>query len=166
MSEFTLQEFRKWYTDMISQHLDRDAFIETLEYYLTIYRHRLPLFPPSNYVKRDWGVDTYIFDGKIYQRKIVYSRADSKSEIFVEPTLCVGYTWLYTNDHSEGTPYLNRLVTGLTLPIETAPAVPAQQLGDKFLCNDGNHRIYAAYLRGEKVKLRVEGVHREIGSQL
>ena len=117
--------------------------------------------PIINRISKDYRTGTYSFCDKKYDIEIEYNR-DGKvlEDKFIDPTQCIGCTWLYNNDRSEGRPVPSRLVTSLTLPVETAPSVPAELLGDKFVCNDGNHRIYAAYLLEKDVKKMVIGKHK------
>lgn len=91
---------------------------------------------------------------------------EERNEIYIDPEACVGNTWLYDNKNRDGQPYADRLLRCLLGKLETAPLILITQVGDYYLCNDGNHRIYAAYLTGRKVHVLVMGRNEEIRDNL
>lgn len=162
MEPMTLEDFRAWLQRQKVESASTAELYQTVISYLDIRRHYLPLFPSKNYVKETikHGVRFRDFQGKLFAW--YPDKCSPKPESFVDPLSCVGSTWLFYNDRSFGQLHPERLVDGLLLPPERAPAVDVECLDTYYRCIDGNHRIYAAYLLGRKVKIQVVGIHKLI----
>lgn len=142
MEYMNLEEFRQEYKQLSELFGGRDDFETILESWFTIHRHSLPPFPANNYFHKE-RVDEEVE----YKTKHI-------EKLMINPECCVGETWLYRNDRSGGRPLPERLARLCLGRPENIPAVIVDgKVGDKYICNDGNHRIYVAYLLGRQVKV-------------
>lgn len=148
----SLDKFRSDYKKIIDRGKTFEEKQEMLEAYLTVYFHSLPLFcsPNLNFT----GFITTRLSRSFEFRGIRYSdytKLDKMEEIFIDPQNAIGHTWLYLNDRSEGKPNPYKLSSILLASPAKLEKVSSARAGDYFECNDGNHRIYAAYLLGRPV---------------
>lgn len=120
----------------------------------------LPPFPFENEVFLDEIKGLYIYKGHYY-KSCSTPYLSNKGLQNIDPLLCVGTSWLYRSDHSEGKPILDKILKGFTLPHGDAPPVFATKMGEYYFCNDGNHRIYTAYLLGISVKVMTDSTYEE-----
>lgn len=150
-SIFTLEEFRKEYNYFINLHTTNRSE-KSLEIFFRTNSYQLPLFPKSQYIK-----NRYCYDFKFCQKDIPDS--------FYDLNKICGNTWLFKpkdikKDYDY--PHPNRLAKMFQAksPLELPP-VDLYELDDgRYIADDGNHRIYTAYLRGWKqVKGRIIGLY-------
>lgn len=168
MINLNLAEFGKDFEQMKrNAHTDGELFT-ILQQYLHRHHSDLPNFPTTHHVVRNHVRGNQI----MYRYKdLQYGKAknypmNERDEIYVEPEECVGTTWLYQSKHPDGQPYIDRLLRCILGQPETIPPILATQIGDYYMCNDGNHRIYTAYLMRRKVQVLVMGRHEEISHDL
>lgn len=169
MKKLLLTEFREDLERMKNRASTFEELKADLQRYLYLIRREdLPPFPNGHMVTRKdlpGHKHLYIYQGKQYGDAKNYPM-EKRSEIYIAPEACVGTTWLYDKNHREGQPYADRLIRCLLGSPETAPLILITQVGDYYMCNDGNHRIYAAYLMGRKVHVLVMGRNEETHDNL
>lgn len=154
----TLEEFRRQFSQVISAQATQQERIESCLALLYVFVHRLPLFYENNYIQ-DVTFDNQLKPYNIeYKCKDMYF-ADYKTishklkEEWINPQLAIGVTWLYKNEIARSDVFLQRFANILVASPEKLPPVTAYKANDFFICNDGNRRIYAAYLLGRDVKI-------------
>lgn len=156
MERFTLDEFRDYYQEVFSKV---EVNLSNLEGFFGYVYPKLPLFPKGNFIKikskdeyNKWDDENIIICEKRWLK------ADAK-QIIVDVENLMGDSWVFNNEHEDGRPLPERMARlFLAKKPEDIPALFATRISEnKYYTNDGNHRIYAAYLRGEKVHILVEG---------
>lgn len=148
-----LNEFRSDYQQLLSTV----RCVKDVEVWLTAIWRKLPPFPEDHFVEEDLKNGRFLYKGSIYSSKKLSIKASSVIEVDV--SRCVGSTWLFCNDHSDGRPLPERLAPCLYFPPDGAPTFFAEKMGDYYFCSDGNHRIYAAYLLDRPVKIIVDSYY-------
>lgn len=94
--------------------------------------------------------------------KIDYNAAE-KEPVLIPTELLVGPSWAFTGVLEDGKPYAEKLASlYLTEDPKAITLVPVFKIGDKYYTDDGNHRIYASYLKGRPVWASVIGTMEEI----
>ena len=159
-----LTEFRTDFAKIERCCLTCSELENKLSRYLLCHEDDLPAFLDGHFVKKKYLPDNrrrYIYQDIQYGDAINYPM-DKRIETYIVPEECVGTTWLYYNDPAEKRPFTDRLARCLSMPVETAPPILVTQIGKYFMCNDGNHRIYAAYLLNHAVKILIMGRNVEI----
>lgn len=80
------------------------------------------------------------------------SKNHAISEMEIEPKQCFGDSWLYHKNNDEDKPMLETIASlFMAKSIRSIPMPQAYRAGDKYICTDGNHRLYAAFLRGSNI---------------
>lgn len=147
----TLQEFSLMYQAFKNSHQNnKNEIISWLEF----YKLSLPNFYEDQLVDFVDDILLNINDGLIYRSNLYTNilKVDPKI-VFVDPSFCIGDTWLYRNDRSENRPCADRLCSLLYAKAECIVEIDAIKVGNYYYCSDGNHRIYVAYLTNRLVKI-------------
>jgi len=145
MGRMSLQEFQDKYDRLIIQN---GKNMELLEIFFTVNRHKLPMFPSDR-----------LFDSKWKAPWLTESY-----DIVVPVENIIGQGWLFENSNENGRPVPERLAS-LFLANDPAEIIgpTTTKVNEKlYYTSDGNHRIYAAYLRGNPVNLKI---HKEVVSE-
>lgn len=151
-----LKDFRSSYQQLLSWARCE----EDIGAWLDVYWSRLPPFPENQFVEEDFKNGVYLYNGIMFSNISYPCEVELVTE--VAASHCIGNTWLFCNDHSAGRPLPERLARCLYLPPDTTPPVFVDRMGDYYLCDDGNHRIYAAFLLGHTVKIRIMREYKQI----
>lgn len=146
---FTVKEFQNEYSTFM-----KDSNSEMLAYAFFKMNHkRLPKFFSDRYV----SPSLYDLSKKEYLRPYI------EREVSID---CIyGFSWLFEDFdspeiQSEGRPLAERLVRiFFDCPDRIVNPIPLVQIGENcYIANDGNHRIYSAYLRSwQSVPAWIEG---------
>lgn len=169
-NRISVNQFRNEFNYFIEGYRARgcssEALVLNIETWLNVMWSRLPDFPSDMKIKRDFKPTWYtgnpsrciLFKGKYYAKPIKVEL----TTFCMDPSQAIGSTWLYSNDRTEGRPFPDRLARLLLGRPENIPAIFADKAGNYFRCEDGNHRIYAAYLLGRKVNIQYYEEYSEI----
>lgn len=171
------ENFQKFKTTAFSNCSRQEAEAQLCTY-LTILQTRLPLFYPGHCTQKlqdlsrasrpKWYQPTlsnmsFFFNGKYY---CGYHELKDQPLIYISPVQAIGETWLYENERNTPSnpdrPKPDRLARILMGEPEELPEINAYRAGEYFVCTDGNHRIYAAYLLKREVKIQCAGVMKSI----
>jgi hypothetical protein len=160
LERFTLQEFRDIFNNFFK---NTEINRENLESFFYVYHKRLPLFPDGHYKKistpdsyREWHDIGDSVKTEIREKRYFFK--DAYYELVPINNLC-GDSWVFKNDFFDGRPLPERLASlFLAKKPEDITAAFATKVNENLIfTDDGNHRIYAAYLRGWPVHLFIEG---------
>lgn len=159
MCQMTIQQFKTVYNELLLCSGNTEELRYKLEQFISSYKDRLPPFYPGHIItrvpitKQTKGDIPFFYSGHKYSEAKPMNMNYCQVEFTIRPEQCIGDAWLFKNDHSEGRPKpwaLAHLLTGESAKI---PAPFLWKAGDYYLCTDGCHRIYAAYLLGRTVRV-------------
>lgn len=132
MNRWTLDQFQTVYNQ---QFHERTPDVHHLIKFFDFHMDKLPLFLPDHYLElRDLSDDVEIEKTRMVPIHQIY-----------------GDTWVFMNNFgNEDRPMANTLAFFFTMSShEHLFPIDAVQVNSKqFYIDDGNHRLYAAYLRG------------------
>lgn len=148
MERLTLKEFRVAFNRYFN---GMEKNVKNLDNFFFMYNRRLPLFPQKNYIR----ASKELYD-KITYGKNMKLKPEMK---LVEIEHLYGDSWVFNNNHMDGRPLSDRLARLFLAkkPEDITPLAATEINENEYYTNDGNHRIYAAYLRGWKVRIYVDG---------
>lgn len=162
----TLEQFRIDYNNIVSNTNTLDYKMKELETYLTFHRERLPLFYTSNLIQEGYtlhpsliNTESFLYNDRYYSDLV---DLDCTQELFIDPKLAIGYTWLFCNDRTSGRPIPHRLASILLASVNNLPKVFAAKAGEYFEFIEGNHRIYAAFLLNRLVGIDCDSEYTSI----
>lgn len=131
---FSLSDFQKKYQHFLQYSPDTEEYRET---FFAIFRMFLPAFH--------------------FNRHIPFSSFEKDKIINIEPEELIiplhkiyGDSWIFSDDFTEGRPKSDRMACLITMtPASNYPTIWGMKLSNGYaFTNDGNHRIYTAYLLG------------------
>lgn len=167
-----LEKVRSQLKSIITSDCSRAGKEELLYSFLALHQSSLPPFYENHLVKSlEWGPvpdwledlikqddieneDEALETGFYFQGAYYFEmqKIDRHFDVFIRPEEAIGSTWLYQGDVNSHK-ILNVLPSILLASPESLPDFWAIKAGNYFVCDDGNHRIYAAYLLDRPVKV-------------
>lgn len=161
----TIEEFNVFIGDLKKQH---DFKVDFLAAVFNANKTFLPEMPKSqriNYVQ-DNPLNRVLstIPSEIETRFVIIDYNSAEKETVLIPTeLLVGSSWAFTGVLEDGKPYADKLASlYLAEDPKVITRVPVFKIGDKYYTDDGNHRIYASYLKGRPVWANIIGTMEEL----
>lgn len=145
----SFDEFKKSYLEIaLSNHSFEQKEKELLTY-LRNSLQNLPKFPSNRFVDEKFSPQLHGFyhsyDNRTYSPPTSLPLCSVETSM-ISNTQCIGHSWLFKNDYSDGQPFISRLAPILLKRPDELDALWVGKLDGYYVCNDGNHRIYAAFL--------------------
>ena len=162
MKAMSIAQFQLDYNEIVNANLTREDKVTQLHSYIQHNWSILPRFYEGHSMKKlrwfpkeipHWcngDKNTFLFRQRYYS-DLKYLL--NNIEVYIDPIQAIGNTWLFASFGEDGKPLPERLSNILLGTPEELPDVFAQRAKEYYVCNDGNHRIYAAYLLGRRVKV-------------
>lgn len=148
----TLEEVRRSIFDIVSRCESQgqtDSIRDAFQIFFSVYRSDLPLYPESQY-----------FELPLDLPETGHTHTPPAEYLVIEVPInkLYGESWLFQNNRSEGRPLPARIANILMylLSGQTLLPVAVIKYGDKYIVDDGNHRIYSGFIMGlETIPCRV-----------
>lgn len=143
---WTLDQFKEeyeFYVTKVGKYTEESLFV-----FFSSHQHKLPLY------RSDRIMPPYCLNSSkehLFHQEDMIIKDVPISNLF-------GNTWLYNNEREYGRPKPNRLARIFMAkhPDDLPPILVEDLLNGSYLAEEGNHRIYSAYLRGwDSVKVQV-----------
>ena len=168
MDKMSVEIFRAEFETLSHLSDSSEDFINRLEQYIAFHRAQMPLFCPGHTIcrltkSREAGIDIpFSYLGHKYSEAKRIGLDFSMREFSIRPDQCIGDAWLFESDHFEGPPKPVSLAESLVWNATTAPVPFVWKAGNYYLCTDGCHRIYAAYLLNRTLKISYDREYTKI----
>lgn len=166
----SLQQFRDEYLRIRQYSTDTNDLRQNLVAHLDVRRRKLPAFPSGHTIRRIINQEflrrelAFVYNGYRYSDAQGLPMDTRMEEIYIDPIQCIGDAWLFNDDRSEGKPDPEALADLLLKSPDEIPAPVLRKAGKYYLCTDGAHRVYAAYLMERPLKVSCDYEYCEINA--
>lgn len=156
----TIEEFNIFMDCLKKQN---EFTLDFLEGVFNDKKNLLPEMPKSQRINYEEDNDTNralsAFSSDVETRFVIFDYEAAEKEPLLIPTeSLVGPSWAFTGVFEDDKPDLNKLAKlYLVENPKEITLVPVFKIGDKYYTDDGNHRIYASYLKGRPVLANIQG---------